>query len=151
MARNRQDNLDVLLKSLSVFRDSKAGSDYEALYSELLSGNCVYLVDGYEKYISASANTKEGRSIAEPTSQTIIRGPKDCFTEKLMSNLMLVRKRIKNKAVKTEIMTLGTVTKTTVSIMYITELAREDVVTEINRVWRKSRSMAFLRADILKS
>lgn len=147
----KNDNdLDVLVKSLSVFRDSTVGSDYENLFSELLSGNCIYLIDGYLNYISVSSKSIEGRSIAEPTSQTIIRGPKDCFTEKILSNLMLVRSRIKNKALKADIMTLGNVSKTTISLMYITNIAKEEIVQEIKSRLEKINIDAILEGGYIE-
>lgn len=95
-------DFDTLVNYFSGIRDLKEDDDYENLYAELLLGNIVFLVNGYDKFFSIIANTDEGRSIQEATSQTIIRGPKDSFTEKLSINVLLIRKRIKNKGLKME-------------------------------------------------
>ncbi len=126
-----QDNIDILLSSISGLRDSKEGSDYESLYSELLAGNTIFLINGCNKYLAVMANNEEGRSIEEPTSQTIIRGPKEAFTEKIGNNILLIRKRIKNKALKVENISLGSITKTTIGIIYIDKIAKEEIIQEI--------------------
>jgi len=124
-------NFEVLMSYFSGLRELKEGSDFEALYDDLLSGNTVFLIDGCNKFFTISTGTDEGRSSEEPTSQTVIRGPKDGFTEKINSNILLIRKRIKNKALRMENLFIGSVTKTTISLMYIDKIARDEIVQEI--------------------
>ena len=89
-------NIDGLMDYFSGVREAKEGLDYETLCTDLLSGNTVFLIDGCEKYLAVSAGSDEGRSVEEPSSQTVIKGPKDGFTEKINSNILLIRK-IKSK------------------------------------------------------
>lgn len=107
------------------------GSDYETLYDELLSGNTIILIDGYYKFLSLYTYGPESRSITEPTSQTIIRGSKEAFTEKLTLNIALIRKRVKDKSLKVEELRLGSITKTKVAIIYLNNIAKPDIVNEI--------------------
>ncbi len=124
-------NFDALMNCFSGLRDSKEGFDYETLYSDLLSGNTVFLIEGSNKFFTVVTYSDEGRTIAEPTSQTIIRGPKEGFTEKINSNILLIRKRIKNKALRVENLSVGSITKTTISLMYIHKVAKDEIVQEI--------------------
>ena len=124
-------NIDALMSYFSGLRDAKEGFDFEALYTDLLSGNIVFLIDGCEKYLAVAANTDEGRSIEESSAQTVIRGPKDGFTEKINSNILLIRKRIKSKDLKVEYLSAGSITKTTISLVYIHKIAKDEIVQEI--------------------
>ncbi len=124
-------NIDALMSYFSGLRDAKEGFDYEALYTDLLSGNIVFLIDGCKKYLAVAANSDEGRSIEASSAQTIVRGPKDGFTEKINSNIMLIRKRIKSKDLKVEYLSAGSITKTTISLVYIHKIARDEIVQEI--------------------
>jgi len=124
-------NIEALRNYFSRLADLKEGSDYETLYTELLSGNTVFLIEGCGKFFTLAASSGESRSIDEPTSQTVIRGPKDGFIEKIDSNILLIRKRLKNKALRLENMSLGSVTKTRVSLMYIQKIAKDEIVQEI--------------------
>lgn len=124
-------NFDTLVNYFSGVMDLEEDFDYDTLYTKLLQGNTVFLVNGYNKFFSIITNADEGRAIQEPTSQTIIRGPKDSFTEKLSSNILLIRKRIKSKELKMEKLYVGSVTKTTISLMYINNIAKYEIVQEI--------------------
>ncbi|NMM63741.1 spore germination protein [Clostridium sp. P21] len=141
---------DTLINYFSGIRDLEEDNDYETLYIELLLGNTVFLVDGYDKFFSIRTNTDEGRAVQEPTSQTIIRGPKDSFTEKLSANILLIRKRIKNKKLKMENLFLGSVTKTAVSVMYIDEIAKDDIVQEIKNRLNKIEIDAVLESGYIE-
>ena len=130
--RTKSDlDYEIFSSYFSGLRDSKEGTDYQTLYSDLLSGNVVFLIDGYSKFFSVAANTDEGRAIEEATSQTVIRGPKEGFTEKINCNILLIRKRIKSTSLRFEYLSIGSVTKTTVCLMYINGIAKPEILHEI--------------------
>ena len=107
------------------------GSDYETLYSQILSGNTVILIDGYSKFLAIHTYGPKGRNISEPTSQTVIRGPKEGFTEKIDMNISQLRRRIKDKSMKIENMTIGSITKTDVAIIYLDQIAKTEIIDEV--------------------
>lgn len=126
-----QINADMLKNYFSNVSHSREESNYKVLYENLLYGNIVFLVDGYDKFYTVNASSSESRSIDTPTSQTIIRGPKDAFTEKINSNILLIRKRIKSKDLMLENLSVGDITQTQVSLMYIKNIAKDEIVQEI--------------------
>lgn len=126
-------NSNIVISYFSQIRDSKEGSDYETLYADLLAGNTVFLINGWNKFYTVSANADEGRSVEEPTSQTVIRGPKEGFTEKMNTNILLIRKRLKSRALRLEKLSIGNITKTTVCLMYIHNIAKDEIVQEARK------------------
>lgn len=120
-----------LKTSILCSSNAAEGSDYDALYSRILSGNTVVLLDGYDKFLALNTYGPEEREISEPTSQTIIRGPKDAFTENISVNISQIRKRIKDKSVKIENMQIGSITKTRVSVIYLDSIAKAEIINEI--------------------
>lgn len=122
---------DALKDSFTGLRYISEGSDFETIYNQLLMGNTVFLTDGCSKFFSIATNNNEGRSIDEPTSQTIIKGPKDAFTEKINTNILLIRKRIRNRALRMEYLSTGNVTNTKISIMYIDKIAKAEIIKEV--------------------
>src|SRR5690606_38302800 len=93
--------------------------------------------DGYPQAITIATKKIQSRSINEPTSQTVIKGPKDSFTENMGTNISLIRSRIQNSKLRLKLTKVGDVTKTDVGIMYIEGLADKDIVKEaISRVKR---------------
>ncbi|MGO4276190.1 spore germination protein, partial [Paenibacillus sp. TAF58] len=73
----------------------------------------------------------EDRPIQEPTSQTVIRGPKDGFTENIITNIALVRRKIKDPNLWIQGFNVGRITKTSVSIVYVNGIAKDHVVQEV--------------------
>lgn len=131
--QNAPGLFNLLKNQFSSFRRVSQGSSIEKVLDGLLSGELVFLIDGHSEFFSIDAYSPEGRSVEEPTSQSIVRGPKEGFTEKLGVNIALIRKRIRDKALKSENLTIGTRTKTKVTLMYINDLAKQEIVEELRR------------------
>lgn len=126
-------NFNSLKQAFNGLRYTKEGDEYDSLTNDLLSGYTIFMIDGYKKYFSVVSNTSEGRAVSEPTSQTIIRGPKDSFTENVKINIYLIRKRINNKELKIEFKSIGSMTKTRICLIYINKLAKDEIVQEVKR------------------
>ncbi len=122
---------ELLKNCFSGLRAMKEAQDYDTLYREVLGGNTAFLVDGCDKFFVIATNSNEGRAISEPTSQTTIKGPKDAFTESLEINIYLIRKRLRNRNLRLESITTGTVTHTNIKMVYLHGIAKEDVVEDI--------------------
>lgn len=126
------------------YRKSEEGFEFDTLFTNLLSGKIILLIDGYDRFISIDIYSTESRSVEEPTTQSIIRGPKEGFIEKIDVNISLVRKRLKTKDLRVESFTLGSVTNTKISLMYIDKIAKKDIVDEIKRRLNKIKIDAIL-------
>lgn len=107
--------------------------DFSTLTTNILSGHVALLVDQESKAISVSIPGFEKRSIEEPQSATLIKGPRDGFTETVSTNTSLLRRKIKSANLWMEEKEIGTVTKTKVVIAYINGIVNEDVVKEVHK------------------
>lgn len=108
-------------------------TEMKKLYFNLLSGNTVVLIGGYSKGIAVGSRGFESRGVQEPSSQTVVRGPKDGFSEILRTNTSLIRRRIKNTDLWIETMQVGEKTQTDVAIAYIKGVANDKVVDEVRK------------------
>lgn len=103
----------------------------------ILSGFAVIMVDGMEKALSLEIGNIEQRSITEPSTQTIIRGPKEAFTEDINTNISLIRKRLRNPRLKFESYYIGRDTHTTVVLGFIDSIMNQDILDEIRQRIKK--------------
>lgn len=103
----------------------------EGLLEKLFNGSSVVLID--TKRIALAADTSGGdkRNVEEPTSQTVIRGPKEGFTESLKTNISLIRRRIKSPKLASTVVKIGSVTQTNVAVMYLKGVAQDGIVQEV--------------------
>lgn len=106
--------------------------DFQKLITALLSGHTVVLIDGYAEGFSASTEGWQERGVQEPESQTVVRGPKEGFSENFRTNTALLRRKIKSPNLWLETKTVGRVTKTTVGVMYVKGIANDKVVEEVH-------------------
>ena len=103
------------------------------LFEAILTGSAVIVMEGVEYALAATISGGTRRSVEEPTSQTVIRGPKEGFTEDISLNLSLLRRKLPTTDLKFESHTIGEYTRTKVILAYIDGLAREEVVKEVNQ------------------
>lgn len=107
------------------------------IFYKLSSGYTVLFVDECDKAISVETKADLNRSIAESTSEPIVRGPKDSFTENNAVNIGLIRKRIKTNKLWFKEHIVGRKTKTKVTVSYLEDVADLKKVEEINKTISK--------------
>ncbi|WP_231597633.1 spore germination protein [Bacillus sp. SA1-12] len=131
-------NLFDIIKSHSLpIGEIKEFSDFQTLFFHVLSGDTIILIDGFQKGLALSTKGWTDRGVQEPTSQTVVRGPKDGFSETLRTNTALIRRRIKDPNLWLETKQIGEKTHTDVAIMYLKGVVNEKTVTEVrNRLDR---------------
>jgi spore germination protein KA len=105
----------------------------ESILEHLFNGFTVILIDGCTKGIAANTPGGEQRSVEEPSSQTVIRGPKEGFTENLRTNLSLIRRRIKSPKLVSKVLQIGRVSQTDVAMVYLEGIAQDGVVKEVEK------------------
>lgn len=108
-------------------------NNYDDMFFLMSSGFVCVIVDGIAEGMSIEVKGDLNRSISEPTTEKIIRGPKDCFTENISNNIGLIRKRIKDPNLWFKKHLIGRRTKTKVSVAYIKDIARDDLVRKIEK------------------
>lgn len=104
----------------------------EALTS-MLNGRIVIAIKTIPFIITIGMPSSQYRQVAEPTSQTVIRGPKDSFVEAISTNKSLIRRRIRNPNLRFEEFVIGNETKTIVNIGYINGIANEKIIEEVRK------------------
>ena len=118
----------ITCSSVSQVADESEATD------AVISGSClVFYAKGDEnaRAVSVSTKNEEGRSGTEPETENVIRGAHEGFVENGEQNAMLLRRRLKTqKLMKTDI-TIGSLTKTVVSVMYIDGIADKHVLNEL--------------------
>lgn len=105
----------------------------EVLIQSLLEGNTIILVNGCTKVLAAQTAGGDERGVEEPTSQTVIRGPKEGFTENIKTNMSLIRRKIKSPKLRFELKKIGRVTQTNIVIVYLDGIANHKIVKELHR------------------
>lgn len=107
--------------------------DLEKIVQSVCYGNTIFLLDGFDSVLIVESKGWETRSITEPESGKVVRGPREGFTEHIVTNISLIRRRIKNPNLKFLFMELGKQTHTSICITYIEGIALESVLVELKQ------------------
>lgn len=101
--------------------------------SKLLSGFAVIILEtgGSSSIFCIQVKRVAARSVSEPDSEVVIKGPREGFIENSEDNLALLRKRLKTTRFKSIRTTVGQFTDTTVYICYIDGIAKDDTITRV--------------------
>ncbi|MWC28694.1 spore germination protein [Paenibacillus sp. MMS18-CY102] len=106
-------------------------NDWQAVLDAIVMGDAVILFDGVERAVICETRQLEWRSITEPTTQVVVRGPKDSFTESFATNISLIRRRIQQPGLMLETCRIGSVTRTQVGIMFVNGKADEELLKTV--------------------
>lgn len=96
-----------------------------------LSGKSLLVVDGLAKIIILGTIAYENRGIEEPQSEVVIRGPRDGFVENIQTNIVLIRRRIRDPNLTIQLGKLGRRSKNDFAIIYIKGITDESLVEEV--------------------
>ncbi|MED4116789.1 spore germination protein [Priestia megaterium] len=130
---NVHNALDLISEDMMTIGNVSPIHNWDDLFSTLMAGDTLVLVDGVNQALSASTKGGETRSIAESNTQMVVRGPKGAFTESIGTNTAMVRRIIKTPDLWTESFKIGRATNTDVTLMYIHGIANDKVVQEIRQ------------------
>lgn len=109
----------------------------DEIFYYLAAGFTIVFVDGIDKAIVFETKANLDRGIAEPTTEIIIKGPKDCFIENYNANIGLIRKRIKDENLYFDEINVGSRTKSKVAISYINDIVDKTIVEKLKTKFKK--------------
>ncbi|MEI4768145.1 spore germination protein [Psychrobacillus sp. FJAT-51614] len=99
----------------------------------MLNGNVLIHVEGYSRIVVAKISSYEARSLTTPENESQVIGSQVGFNEDISTSISLVRKYILNPDLCIEKFTLGAQTNTTLSLLYIKNIAAEEKVNTLRQ------------------
>ena len=105
--------------------------DYDKLEFYLTNGFAVVFDD--KEVLVCEVKGNLFRAINIPTQEASISGPKDSFNESILTNLGLIKRRIKSDKLVNEDMFIGRKTLTKVSVLYLSDITDKSMVDMISK------------------
>ncbi|WP_038091583.1 spore germination protein [Tumebacillus flagellatus] len=125
--QNREQYENFLLS----FPGSQRGDRVDAITEKLLQGFlAVFLGDElilFEATLNNNSNTKEANV------ETAVQGPQDAYTEKIETNLNLVRARYQTPTLRVEMFVIGTISKTKIALLYDQDLVNPKQLEDLRK------------------
>ncbi len=127
------DVIDVLEKHVVAAPSAKKAKSVPEIVSSVLRGDVVLLVDSHAAALVSSLRGFRSRNVEEPTLETVIRGPKEGFTENLRTNLSLLRRKIVHPGLCFTELFIGRYSQTRVVVAHIAGVAEKSLADEVIR------------------
>jgi spore germination protein len=103
------------------------------LIENVLSGDTVVLVDGFDKALKVSVRGMPNRGVPKSENEVSIRGSKESFSEAFYINRVLLRRRIKDTNFKIKQFKIGVRSHTDVALCYLEDVAKPEIVADIEK------------------
>jgi hypothetical protein len=104
---------------------------FTEIVDDILAGLTVLLVDTVDGALSLPQLGFKQRSVSEPPTEALVRGPRDGFIETLRVNITLLRRKLRDPNLRVELLRVGRRTNTEVAICYIADVANPSIVEDI--------------------
>jgi len=108
--------------------------ELSVVINNILIGMSAFFLEGEQTAIIMDTRHYPVRSPEEPSLERVVRGARDGFTETMLTNVSLVRRRLRDPGLKFETFQVGRRTKTDVCLSYIDDIADK---VEIEAVRKK--------------
>jgi stage V sporulation protein AF len=125
------DALQIFLECYVPAIQIKKTTSFAQMIDEVLVGNTALYLDGQAAVLIIDAKQYPARSPEQPSLEKVVRGSQDGFTETLLVNVALIRRRLRDPKLRFEMMKVGRRTQTDVCIGYIDDIANTDLVESI--------------------
>lgn len=122
---------NIIYNSLITQNSIKTENEFSNIIPKINAGFTCVLVDTLDQAFCVEAKGYETRSITKPENEVVVRGSQEAFVENIRTNTSMIRRIINNENLVIEQLSLGKVTKTTVSFCYMKSIANEDLVNEV--------------------
>ncbi|WP_432408777.1 spore germination protein [Wukongibacter sp. M2B1] len=141
------NTIEKLMTEKITYLEVETTEDTKQVELMVLSGALAILIDKEDKAIILDVRTYPARGPEEPELEKVTRGSRDGFTETLVFNTALIRRRIRDPNLRFEITRVGKRSATDVVIGYIEDIANPKLIEDLKRKIDKINTDALEMAE----
>ncbi len=113
--------------------DIKNSADIKSIVTDVLYGDTALFVEGFAEALIINTKGFSMRSISEPDDEKSLRGPREGFTEGILTNTSMIRRKIQTSDLKFSFIRLGNRTNTKTCICYLDSLVKKDMLEDLRK------------------
>ena len=124
---------NVVYESMLAQAPNSKEREMQKIIDFISFGNTAIFVEGCSCAFVADVKGWASRGVDRPVSEAVLTGPQEAFCEKVMTNIGLIRKILKDPNLIAEKISVGTKSNTPCALMYINGITNTDLVAEARR------------------
>lgn len=152
--QGKRETPDTLMRCLIdrtiLAADQKPCNTMDEVLSFAMSGFVVILVDGVNHALACGLQGFALRSVSEPDTEMNLRGAREGFVEAIRINQAMIRRRIKSTNLKFELYSLNNLSKTEISLVYMTDRTEKAMVEQVKAQLKQVQMDVVLSAGYLQ-
>lgn len=113
--------------------DTKELASMEEAMAAMLAGNVVLFVDYFDKAIKIGSKGYPGTGVMKADSEKVLRGSKEAFSESVKVNTALIRKRVRDTALKVKETPIGEYSNTMCAMVYVDGLVYPPILENLEK------------------
>ena len=112
---------------------------YEDAVFLLLSGQCITVIDN--QVFALETRSYPSRGIDSPNIEKSIRGSHDSFSENILFNVGLIRRRIRNENLMIELSQEGNLTLNDIAICYHSKKVNQTLLSDLKKKMKENKDI----------
>ncbi|WP_182199454.1 spore germination protein [Paraliobacillus salinarum] len=126
-----KDKLPSIIENRLVHQQVERKYELNEVITQLLSGLIAVFVENCDYAFTVDVRNYPGRGPEEPDTEKVVRGSRDGYTENIIENTGLTRRRVRDERLRNQIFQVGERSKTDICISYIKDIADDGLVNTI--------------------
>lgn len=132
--KNKDFDGDIEMTLMAAFN---VISTLQEATTKVLEGNTVVYYANDTSIYSIDFKKWDKRAVEVPEAEGVTRGPKEGFTENILTNISLVRRKLQTVNLVVESMILGRQTNTRIALLYLKDIVNQNVLKEVKKRLKK--------------
>lgn len=125
--------VDYLIENVLAVQSVQKVNNYNEVIMQVLNGMAALFVEDSSECILIKTTEFVKRAIESPITESVVKGPQEGLTEHLGSNIVLIRRIIRNENLIIETLPIGKENHLKAGIVYLSGIANSKVVEEVKR------------------
>ncbi|GGJ94252.1 stage V sporulation protein AF [Lentibacillus kapialis] len=117
-----------IVENRIIYQQVERTQSLDEVVDQVLSGLVVIFIDGEKYAFIVDVRNYPGRAPQEPDTEHVVRGSRDGFTENIIENTALTRRRIRDARLRHEMLKVGERSKTDICLCYIDDVTDRDLI-----------------------
>ena len=115
----KETTAEEFAQSVVAYIELELCDDMDKAAKVVYSGTMALIIDGFDKIFLVKTRAYPQRSVEEPDNDKVLRGAHDGFTESLLTNTSLIRRRIRDRDLIIETLEAGRRSRTDIALCYL--------------------------------
>ncbi len=122
-----------VMENVFAMSESVTEKSMGAVLANVLDGLAVVFLEGADEAIMMDTRSYEHRTVSQPDSEKVVRGPQEAFVESLRTNITLIRRIVRTDDLVVQIRAAGADNGIKLAVVYRDGVANEALVEEVRR------------------